>query len=387
MNITLLALYNINCLAIRGLHALLKQNRHKTKSIYFKTSTYHSSVYTDRELQELMELIKYTEPDLLGIGVRSPLYPLFKRISRLVRKRFPSCKIVAGGDHATAMPEQCLEDADWVVKGEGEFPILDIANGTAVEGIIESKRLFELDALPSPEYGFGCYHYNANPVTDGKYSWFAGRGCHYRCAYCQESLRNKGRRIKSVNKLIEEIEYLRYVFPNLNCITFTDSLFPYELDWLEEFASYFKGRGLRFWCAANAKHMTKEAMQLMKKAGVVKLNYGVQSGSKYIRRELFNRLDTLEEILEKAHMTAEVGLQGAYDFITQHPYETAETLKDTRNFIDKLPRWSQIDHFEIRWFPKTPFTERALRDGFIEQKDVEGNYIRLGDWSYSYGKG
>jgi len=386
MNITLLALYNVNSLAIRGLHALLKQNKHKVKSIYFKSSIYHGNLYTDVELWELLDLIQYTEPDLLGVGVHSPLYPLFKTISRLVRERFPDCQIVVGGDHPTANPDECLEYADWVVAGEGEFPILDIVNDNVDKGIVRPERLFELDALPCPEYGFGCYLYKANPATDGKYSWFASRGCHYRCSYCQESIRKIDRRIKSVDKVIEEIEYLKHVFPNMNLISFTDSIFPYDLEWLSEFAAYFKGRGLRFWCATNAANITKEAMKLMKDAGVEMLRFGVQSGSKYIRKEFFNRKDNLDQILEKAHMTAEVGMQGIYDFITQHPYDTPNTLKETRDFIDKLPPFSQIDHFEIRWFPNTPLTNRALKDGYIEEKDVEGNFIRLGNWSYAYGK-
>lgn len=389
MNITLLALYNVNSYAIRGLHALLKQNKHKAKSIYFKNSIYTDAIYTDREIWGLMDLIGYTEAEILAVSVHSPLYPLFKIISRSVRKRFPNCKIVVGGDHPTAMPDECLEYADWVVAGEGEYPMLDIANGYADEGIVIGKQLFDLDDLPLPTYGFDSYLYNSHPMHRGlKLSWFASRGCKYNCTYCQETVRKNvfqsEIRSKSVDKVAEELDYLMSIFPGINVVTFSDAIFPYDTDWLSDFASYFKRLGKQFWCSTNAALITKDAMKLLKMAGCTFLRFGVQSGSKKIREEIFERSDELEQIVERSQEADNLGLRCEFDFITQYPYETAETLKETRNFIDKLPRYSQINHFEMRWFPKTPFTERVLKDGFIEPKDVEGNFIRIGNWSYSY---
>jgi len=126
---------------------------------------------------------------------------------------------------------------------------------------------------------------------------------------------------------------------------------------------------------------------MLKEVGMSNLRLGVQSGSDHIRTKFFNRKDSLDDILNVAWLLFENKVVGLYDFIVNNPYDNFYTTKETRDFIDKLPPLSGINCFELRWFPKTPLTERALGDGTIEQKDVEGQYNRFGGWNYCYMKG
>ena len=118
MNTTLLALYNVYSYGIRGLHAWLKQEGYSAKSVYFKNDIYADPIYTEMELYGLLDLLAYTEPDIIAIGVHSPIFPLFVTLSKMIRQRFPKVKIVIGGDHPTGDPDSCLPYADYVVVGE-----------------------------------------------------------------------------------------------------------------------------------------------------------------------------------------------------------------------------------------------------------------------------
>jgi len=401
MNVTLLALYNVYSYGIRGLHAWLEKQGYSVKTVFFKNCIYSDGLYTDLELQGLVELLQYTKPDIIAIGVHSPLFPLFVTVSKLIRARFPKCKIIAGGDHPTVDPHSCTPYADYVVMGEGEKALTDIIDGYVDEGIVGPYLLIEdLDSFPFPHYGLGCYYYNSDLALDNQrvygdtFAWFASIGCQNNCTYCHECARKRAIesikpkvRVKSVDYLVEQLMRARTIFPGTTSVLFSDAIFPYDIDWLADFASLYRRMlGLPFTCQANASLMTEDALKLLKEAGARILKFGVQSASQHIRKEIYERADELEDILNIAHKANSLGISTEFDFITNSPYDTAETLKETRNFIDKLPWLSQINQFELRFFPGTLLTERALEEGLIEPKDIEGQYLRIGHWSHGYRK-
>lgn len=332
------------------------------------------------EISGLIKKISEIRPDFIGIAVKSPLFPLFADICRHIRNIHPNVKIIAGGPHATADPLSCRKYADYAVVGDGEYPLLDILNGNPGQ---MSKPFNDLDSLPFPQYGGQTYAFSPQEKPY-KVSVYSTRGCQFACSYCQESVWRRKPARKSVRYFKEEIEYFRKLFPKAELFTISDSNFLYDMDWLEEFTKEFAGSGLRFWCAGNSALITDEMLGIVKKAGVQAVRIGVQSGSEYIRRDIFNRKDTLEQILEVSWMIKKHGIVGHYDFIIENPYDSSDTLRETRKFIHRLPQNSTINKFELRYWPKTPLTEKALNDGHITKKDVEGDFLRFGQWAYVY---
>jgi radical SAM superfamily enzyme YgiQ (UPF0313 family) len=122
----------------------------------------------------------------------------------------------------------------------------------------------------------------------------------------------------------------------------------------------------------------------MKRAGFTEIRLGVQSGSERIRKDIFNRRDALSDILRVAWDADGAGLITDCDFIIENPYDTAETMMETREFIRQLPPSATINKFELRYWPGTELTRRALADGVIGPEDISGSCVRLGGWSYAY---
>src|SRR5262245_51429895 len=93
--------------------------------------------------EEIVERIEGT-PDLIGVSCMfSQDWPEIRRLIRLVRKRFPSVPIIAGGEHITATPDFTLRstpEVDVCVIGEGEETIVDLANAF--------ERKASLEAIP-----------------------------------------------------------------------------------------------------------------------------------------------------------------------------------------------------------------------------------------------
>ena len=118
----------------------------------------------------LNRYIKLISPqtDLVGIGIPfSNSFPLVKELILFLKKCRPELKIVTGGVHASLFPESCLESgADYVITGEGEIPILELANGKApstiaglisrelknIDHTVNGKCIENLDEIPFPDY-------------------------------------------------------------------------------------------------------------------------------------------------------------------------------------------------------------------------------------------
>src|SRR5918996_4089979 len=84
--------------------------------------------------EEIVERIE-GDTDLIGVSCMfSQDWPEIRRLIRMVRQRFPSIPIVAGGEHITATPTFTLDstpEVDVCVIGEGEETIVDLANAVA----------------------------------------------------------------------------------------------------------------------------------------------------------------------------------------------------------------------------------------------------------------
>ena len=84
-------------------------------------------------------------------------------------------RVLIGGIHASAMPEEALLHADQVIVGEGESVILDVVEGRMPQRIVHAVPPENLDEVPLPDYSIlktpcDC----ANVMTT--------RGCtHCRC--------------------------------------------------------------------------------------------------------------------------------------------------------------------------------------------------------------
>ncbi|MBE3042492.1 cobalamin B12-binding domain-containing protein, partial [Candidatus Bathyarchaeota archaeon] len=71
---------------------------------------------------DLRELLKDYKPDVVGITVRTPAYNSFKNCVRIIREELPSARVIAGGPHISALPDEPSIDRAFV--GEGEIQLM-----------------------------------------------------------------------------------------------------------------------------------------------------------------------------------------------------------------------------------------------------------------------
>lgn len=136
----------------------------------------HQVTHTD----EIVDRVRFDAPaDLVGITAPTPSALHAYALADEFRRR--GVKVVLGGPHATALPEEAAQHADAVVVGEAEdtWPgVIEDARRDKLQGVYVSTRRASLAGMPTPRWDLIRGRRYGKSVT------IATRGCPHRCDYC-----------------------------------------------------------------------------------------------------------------------------------------------------------------------------------------------------------
>jgi len=402
--VALVGLYNHRSLPVHIFHSLLEDTGYDVRSYYLRRQ-YNLQRADPREVAFLADQVAQHNPGLFCVSLTSGHFKLAAEITEAVRDRIPTT-VLWGGIHPTVMPEECLQYADAVCRGEGEDALLEMAqavrDGASYDGIAnlwvnrngtvirnEPRMLrTDLDSLPWPRFvapnriyldkgGIVDYEPGRDRVTT--YDMMTSRGCPHSCSYCCNEflnlyLRGKGPiiRRRSVDNVMAELREALAMFPNLLLVLMGDDVFSLNVPWLREFAEKYAAKiGLPFVCNLHPNHLDEERMRLLKSAGLRFCVMGIQSGSPSSREQLLNRYTKQADIIRATELVHDYGIRPLYQFIIDNPLESDQQRAETRVLISRLRKPFSIQLFHLTWFPGARITEQALEQGIIQPTDVE----------------
>lgn len=120
-------------------------------------------------------------------------------------------------------------------------------------------------------------------------------------------------------------------------------------------------------CRVNEKLLTKEFLELAKKAGVWNIFYGIESGSQLMLDRMKKGI-TAAEIKHAIALTKEAGINSQCSFVVGLPGESLKTLTDTQALLQETkPSWFGWCYFCP--FPGTEATKEATEHKYIRQVD------------------
>jgi len=137
-------------------------------------------------------LERVSNSDYVGFSGTTPQVSHIKKLSKLVKKEFPSIKTIAGGYGPSLQPFKFLNDSsiDYLVVGEGEQSMLDIINGNATQKLVSNIPISDVDSIPNPDRdSIDLERYIAIAEKDeGRRvtSIMTERGCAFGCTFCAE---------------------------------------------------------------------------------------------------------------------------------------------------------------------------------------------------------
>lgn len=374
---------------------------------------------TDKEEKLFIKTITDLNPTIVGFSVLSPFVPIATRLTKIIKNNCSSL-VIWGGVHPTISPETCINEVDMLCVGEGEGAMTDLVTHLRDKKPYQSiKNLWvnkgdhiiknpmrpliqDLDSLPFPSCGNDSYYFiDSNKVTKNDplflddCLWIqASRGCPYSCSFCVNSvlrplfkeLGNFTRR-RSVDNIIREIKTNLTLQGNIyDSVFFVDEVFGTEECWLNEFELKYKREiGLPFYVEYNPKVISSTILNKLTSAGLDLINLGIQTGSDYIRNEIFHRPGKNNEIINLAKEITSYDVRIKYDLIIDNPYDTEQSLENTINFLQQLPKPLLFKLNSLQYFPGYSLTKKAIEDKFIQPEEANVNNLMertLRSWAF-----
>ncbi|MBI4777812.1 B12-binding domain-containing radical SAM protein [Candidatus Desantisbacteria bacterium] len=413
INFSLISLYHIKNLGIRSLHAFLKSNGCDVNLIFFKHSYFNNAhAPTDTEIRQLIAVLKDSQTNLVGISVSCSAYlETAKVITRAIKEAL-NIPVLWGGVHATVDPEGCIQYADMLCVGEGEYPLLELLEAMDCQkDMTDIKNLWfnqqgrviknplrpliqDLSSLPLPDYSndnkyyiSGDKIYKGDPIHLDCWDYFiqGTRGCPYSCTYCSNSLfkemyKDNGKYIRqrSVDHVIEELIQAKTNLNGLKMITFFDEVFGVNKKWIHKFCQKYKERiNIPFSCYLHPLAVNDEVIAWLKDAGVSLIGIGIQSGCERVRKHIFKRPETNKQIIEAAGILQKHKILFVLDLILDNPFENHEDKDETLNLLLNIERPFKLSLYSLIYFPGTGLTKMALKQNLITQDDIEDRRQRV----------
>ena len=340
----------------------------------------------------LKEAIEGFRPEIIGISVRNiddqnmenPRF-LLDPVKEIVSgcQSLSEATIVLGGAGYSIFPESALSflGADMGIQGEGEvvFPDLieRLERGASLSGLpglylpghgLQCKRMFakNLDTLPLPDTDL------LSLPSQKEELWMpvqTRRGCPLNCSYCSTgTIEGRVLRRHSPEAIVQWIA--RWREAGVHQFYFVDNTFNLPPSHAKEICRKLIDHGLntRWWSILYPKHVDKELVGLMARAGCEQVSMGFESGSERILKNM-NKRFTLKEVRQISEMLSEHGIRRMGFLLLGSPGETRGSVEESLVFADSLKLDTLKITTGVRIYPHTSLAKKAIDDGVISSHD------------------
>lgn len=354
----------------------------------------HESLILDDNVRlfppdELRERLAAFAPDLVGLPFLSEVVHEIDRLLAVVRQIAPQVPVVIGGATATALPawtRDLFPNADFVLAGEADHTIVRLVehlqgnlSRADIPGLYwreadgrpaqhpEWTPIADLDSLAvttrdllAEEYRRRLY-YNIMEPTAPIDLLSTTRGCRYACRFCFNI--RPGYRGRSPENIVAEILERRAA--GIHCLELADNTFLTDRDRaLETFTLLVREKSpVRLVLKARAPEVDLDLCRLARRAGVVQISFGHESGSPRLLEAMNKRL-TVADIFRSAECCRATGIHAHTSWIVGYPGETPETVQETIDLIRRL-RPATINIEPLFPYPETPVYRQAQEEGTL----------------------
>lgn len=291
--------------------------------------------------------------DVIGVSVMfSGEWPIQRLFLTKMRENFPNAKIVAGGEHITALTELSLREApaiDFCVRGEGEQTfyqlLLNIADGKsphktnaiaflddtgAYQESESLTRIKDIDHISWPYWpdgymeNFWKHGKSYGVQTQRDMPLMISRGCPFQCTFCSNprmwttrySLRDVEDVIAEMKYYVERYDVTAFQLYDLTAIT--------KKPWAVDLCTRMIDEGIDVkWSlpsGTRSEALDEEVLTLLKKTGCNYLVYAPESGSQSMLEQIKKKI-SLDDLTKSVLTAKKVGLTLRTNLIIGFPQE------------------------------------------------------------------
>ncbi len=327
---TLNGRYSHSSLALRYLYA----NLHELQD----TATIQEYVINEN-MQDIAEKILKQKPTIIGIGVYIWNVSDVSELIHYIKKVSPKTVIILGGPEVSYTPFRVnLDDADYIIQGEGEIQFY-----TLCKNILEKKdikqKIFPPELLDVTTIELPYKYYNNHDIQNRHIYVEASRGCPYNCEFCLSSIDKKVRDF-NVDELLKEFEILwekgargfKFIDRTFNLnIDVATRLLDFFLEKKEPFTTHFEV------IPDNFPLPLREKIKLFPKHSL-QLEVGIQTLKKDIAKNIKRNLNIpkIKENLE--FLEKETNAHIHLDLIIGLPGESVESFGENLDYLCSMSK-------------------------------------------------
>lgn len=350
-------------------------------------------------LEDTLNAISSYGPDYIMCETTTPTCSYDYNTLNEIKNKFPNIKIICGGTHPTILPDEVLKECkgiDIVVRQEYDFTVPEIvqaggdeivndnqlkniegvsyrtSDGSIVHNI--DRPLVELDELPWVSkvyrkflnYDDYAYAFAQKPMIQ----IVSSRGCPNKCNFCSYPSTMGGRlyRLRSVNDLVDEIEYILKEIPEIKEIFIEDDTFTVNKQRVMDVCDEILKRNLKpVWSCNTRVDLDYETMAKMKEAGCRLLVCGYESGNQDVLDKTKKGI-TLEQSRNFAKAAHELNIKVFGCFMIGLTGDNLDTINQTYEFAKEL--YPDMCFFQQAVpFPGTEFYNWAKSNGYLITED------------------
>jgi len=343
----------------------------------------------------VVEYVSYHNFDFVGVTSIAATHQSALRHLREIKEAHPDIVTIIGGPHATALDKELVREqgfVDYLVRGEGEITAYELVDTvwkggdvSEVKGVTYRKDgevvstpprpvIKDLDILPYPALDLMPlheYYFEMRGLATKKdliLPFCAGRGCYSDCGFCASKMMWGGPRLRSVDKVIEELVWMRDKY-DMKVLFSYDDILSSNRKWLIEFCRKFVDAGLndiRWSCDARADTLSDEMLTWLKKANCAYVLLGLEFGTQRLL-DFSNKKLNLSKVKEAVKMIRRHGINSCGSFIIGYPTETREEILQTGKFGRSLNLDAVLTNLAV------PYPGTQMYDYCVEHDLLLGN--------------
>ena len=346
-------------------------------------------------LDEILLRTTALQPRLIVMDTSTPSIYNDAEIAGKLKDVCPASFIILTGTHVSALPEESLllnEKINAVARYEYDYTLLDLARTLEKNGDLKNvagisfrdhgkiihnpQRPFieNLDELPFVSAVYKRFlkienYFNPNALYP-MVTITTSRGCPFKCTFCvyPQTLMGNHYRMRSVQNVVEEMQYITENFPQAKAVFFEDDTLTVSKERCLELSELIINRGIKISWTANARvGLDLETMKKMKEAGCRSFCVGFESGSQVILDGMKKNIK-LEKMHEFMKTAKKAGILIHGCFMAGLPGETEETMKQTLGLAKQLNP-DTVQFYPVMVYPGTVAYDWYRQKGFLITED------------------
>ena len=292
----------------------------------------------------------------------SPVTRKFNESMDLMEELKPltNAKIIVGGYHANILPLDFFkykkDIVDFVVYGEGELSMHELIDAidkgddfSKIDGVVwknnegeiikNSPRamIADLDILPMPAYDMidlnfylSMWDGNVRGIPLRSLAMITSRGCPFSCTFCTcNQVFGRKIRMRSPAKVEEEIKFLKEKY-DIEGVWYCDDALTNNLGHFKEICHIMKKYNLVWGCQGRIDAVSHDVAKAMSAAGGVQMDFGVESGSDRILKDVIKKGFRVEAVKKAFDILKQYNVRYLANFMVGFPTETREEFEMTK---------------------------------------------------------